>query len=70
MTPAGRVGKGSSEIANAGGQVGAFIADMFYYIFGYLAFMLPICVAYVAWLILKDHHALKMINKPANLVTW
>ncbi len=59
------VSKANSEIANAGGQVGAFIADTFYFVFGYVAYLLPLCVAYVAWLILKDHRALKMINKPA-----
>lgn len=59
------VSKGSAEVANAGGQVGAYIADTFYFVFGYLAFLLPLCAAYVAWLILKDHRALKIVNKPA-----
>ncbi|KTC85725.1 DNA translocase FtsK [Legionella drozanskii] len=59
------VSKGSAEVANAGGQVGAYIADTFYFVFGYLAFLLPLCVAYVAWLILKDHRAFKIVNKPA-----
>lgn len=59
------VNKASHEIANAGGQVGAYIADTLYFLFGYFAFLLPLCIAYLAWLVLKDHRALRMINKPA-----
>lgn len=58
------VSKANTEIANAGGQVGAYIADAFYFIFGYLAFLLPLCVAYVAWLILKDQRTVRVINRP------
>lgn len=59
------VNKANSEVANAGGQVGAYIADTFYFMFGYFAFLLPVCIAYIAWLVLKDHRALKMVNKSA-----
>lgn len=59
------VSKANTEVANAGGQVGAYIADTFYFMFGYFAFLLPICIAYIAWLVLKDHRALKMVNRPA-----
>lgn len=59
------VSKASADIKNAGGQVGAYIADFLYYIFGYFSFTLPFCVAYVAWLILQDHRALRVVNKPA-----
>ncbi|CDZ78593.1 DNA translocase FtsK [Legionella massiliensis] len=59
------VSKANSEIANSGGQVGAYLADALYFLFGYLAYLLPLCVAYVAWQILKDHRALKLVNRPA-----
>lgn len=62
------VSKANNEIANAGGQVGAYIADALYFLFGYFAYLLPLCVAYVAWQILKDHRALKIVNKPAVLL--
>jgi S-DNA-T family DNA segregation ATPase FtsK/SpoIIIE len=57
-------GSSSSSIGNAGGQVGAYLADGLYYLFGYLAYLVPPCFAYVAWLILKDHWALRVVNKP------
>lgn len=57
-----------STIVNAGGQVGAYIADALYWLFGYLAYLLPLCVAYAAWLILQDHRALRTVNKPALLL--
>jgi S-DNA-T family DNA segregation ATPase FtsK/SpoIIIE len=59
------VSKTNTEIANAGGQVGAYIADALYFVFGYFAFLLPLCAAYVAWFIVKDHRALQIINRAA-----
>lgn len=56
-------GAESSVIKNAGGQVGAYIADALYLGFGYLAYLVPICFAYVAWVILKDHRALRAVNQ-------
>lgn len=58
----------AQKISNAGGQVGAYIADAFYFGFGYLAYLLPICFAYFAGMILKDHRALRVINKPMLLL--
>ncbi|VEG90573.1 DNA translocase FtsK [Legionella spiritensis] len=52
-------------VSNAGGQVGAYIADALYWCFGYFAYLLPVGVAYVAWLVLQDHRALRVVNKPA-----
>lgn len=51
-------------IANAGGQVGAYIADAFYLAFGFFAYVIPFCFAYIAWVILQDHRALKSVDKP------
>lgn len=58
----------SSEVANAGGQVGAFIADTLYWFYGYMAYILPLGVALVAWLILQDHRFLKLTNKFALIL--
>ena len=52
------------NVGNAGGHVGSHIADGLYWAFGYFAYLLPLCFAYVAWLILKDHRALRIVNKP------
>lgn len=55
-------------IGNAGGQVGAYIADALYFSFGYFSYLLPLCFAYVAWMILKDHRAFRVVNKPMLLL--
>jgi S-DNA-T family DNA segregation ATPase FtsK/SpoIIIE len=41
----------ATRIANAGGVVGAWFADVFLYLFGYLAYLVPIGVAYWGWLL-------------------
>ncbi|WP_455200471.1 DNA translocase FtsK [Kaarinaea lacus] len=43
----------TDAIRNAGGVVGAWFADSFLYLFGYLAYLFPIMVAYVGWLMFK-----------------
>lgn len=46
---------GENAIAqNAGGPFGAWIADVFFSLVGYLAYLFPIMIAYRAWLVLKD----------------
>lgn len=62
---ASRVGR---DIANSGGQVGAYLADTLYYAFGYFAYCLPLIIVYIAWVILKDVHSLKSFNKPVFLL--
>lgn len=57
-------GRYHSGVSNAGGQVGAYLADGLYFAFGFIAYLLPIGFAYVAWVILKDHRALRRVNKP------
>lgn len=59
------VNKANVGVGNAGGQVGAYLADGLYFVFGYLAYLLPFCFAYVAWLILKDLRVLRLVNRPA-----
>lgn len=56
------------DIANAGGQVGAYIADGLYFAFGYFAFLLPVAFVYVAWAIMKDFHSFKIINRTVLLL--
>lgn len=47
---------------NAGGHVGAQIADVLYFVFGYMAYCLPFGFAYVAWLILHDQRSLSGVS--------
>lgn len=58
----------SADIMNAGGQVGAYISDGCYVLFGYFAYFLPISFAYLAWVILLDHRALRVVHKPLWLI--
>lgn len=46
----------SGHIANAGGRVGAWMADLFLYVFGYLAYLFPLMFAYVCWLFYLHKH--------------
>lgn len=50
-------------VSNAGGKVGAYFADALYMVFGYVAYLLPLCFAYIAGMILKDHRALRSVDK-------
>ncbi|MFY7698008.1 MAG: DNA translocase FtsK [Legionella sp.] len=54
----------TGHVANACGQVGAYIADGLYLCFGFMAYLLPLCFVYIAWLVLRDYRALKGIDKP------
>jgi DNA segregation ATPase FtsK/SpoIIIE, S-DNA-T family len=58
----------SGAVANLGGQVGAYIADGLYFIFGYFAYLLPLTVVYLAWAILHDLYALKALDKHVLLL--
>ena len=40
-------------VLNQGGRVGAWIADVFLYLFGYMAYLFPIMVAYSGWLLFR-----------------
>lgn len=41
-------------VENAGGPFGAWLADVFFSLFGYLAYLFPIMIAYRAWLVLRE----------------
>lgn len=55
--------KAGQPVTNAGGQVGAYLADFFYYCFGYFCFALPLSIAYTAWRILKEQQELGAVNR-------
>ncbi len=47
-----RQGSLTAPLHNLGGQVGAVLADVLIYLAGYVAFLLPVILGYVAWIAL------------------
>ncbi|WP_454830792.1 DNA translocase FtsK [Pseudoxanthomonas wuyuanensis] len=47
-----QAGSLTAPIHNLGGRVGAWLADMLLYLFGYVAFLLPVVLGAVAWIAL------------------
>lgn len=45
---------GGGEIRNLGGRLGAWLADIFLLLFGYLAYLFPVMLGYSGWLIYKQ----------------
>ena len=55
------------EIRNKGGIAGGMFADIFFYLFGYFAYLFPFMVGYVGWLLYKErHHAI--LAEPKSLI--
>ncbi|WP_049722122.1 DNA translocase FtsK [Gilvimarinus polysaccharolyticus] len=44
----------NTRVGNAGGPAGAWLADVCFSLFGYLAFLFPLMLGYRAWLIFRD----------------
>ena len=62
---------GPREFAeNLVGPVGAWFADVFLYWFGYMAFLVPVMVAYSAWLIIRKRTADDRFDKHLFAVRW
>ncbi|KTC74190.1 DNA translocase FtsK [Legionella bozemanae] len=55
--------RAGAVVANSGGQVGAYIADALYFVFGYFAYLVPIAFVYISWALLHDFRALKTLDK-------
>jgi S-DNA-T family DNA segregation ATPase FtsK/SpoIIIE len=45
------------RIANLGGPAGAWFADVFLTLFGYLAYLFPLMVGYTGWLLFQDRRS-------------
>ncbi len=52
--PGWSLSSSAHHIANAGGLVGAWVADVLFYLFGYFAFTFPLLLIYNAWLFLRE----------------
>lgn len=55
------------EVRNKGGVAGALFADIFFYLFGFFAYLFPIMVGYMGWMIYKGRHH-DIFAEPKNLV--
>lgn len=44
-------GATDGRVHNVGGRVGAWFADFFLYLFGYIAYLIPVMVAWAGWLV-------------------
>ena len=45
------------EVSNFGGRVGAWLADVFLSLFGFLGFLFPFLLLFRAWTVFRDRHA-------------
>ena len=48
-------GATDGRIQNIGGRVGAWFADFFLYLFGYIAYLIPVMVAWAGWLVYQGY---------------
>jgi S-DNA-T family DNA segregation ATPase FtsK/SpoIIIE len=52
-----------AHIINAGGRVGAYVADGAYLLFGFLAYLLPILCVYLAWVVFIDYRKVRDVHQ-------
>jgi len=50
-----RTGSGGA-IANSGGPTGAWLADIFFSLFGYMAYLFPLMIGYRAWILFRERY--------------
>jgi S-DNA-T family DNA segregation ATPase FtsK/SpoIIIE len=58
------------QIYNAGGLVGAWLADVLLYLLGYLAYLFPVMIGYSGWLVYRDHTPSGGIDLHVLAVRW
>jgi len=57
----------SAAAVNAGGVAGAWFADIFLYLFGYMAYFFPLLMAYTGWLLFIGRKSDQGINIPMSI---
>jgi len=57
-------------VQNAGGPAGAWLADVFLYLFGFLAYLFPIMVGWSGWLIIKERTTDDAVNIHLIALRW
>lgn len=56
------------KVANLGGVAGAFFADIFLYLFGYLAYLFPLMVAYSGYVVFRQRNKTTIMQAHQVLV--
>ena len=59
-----------SGVHNYGGRVGAWFADIFLYLFGYLAYLAPIIVGFTGWLLFRGEKESGKLDLTELSVRW
>ena len=59
----------NAAVANAGGKAGAWFADVAFYLFGYVAYLIPILFVYSAWLIFRERNS-DVVPAYFALIRW
>lgn len=58
------------DVHNAAGVVGAWFADVFFSLFGYLSYLLPVIIAYSGWLVLRGGGEQKEVDYHVLAIRW
>lgn len=58
------------DIANVGGRVGAFFADVTLYLVGYVAFLIPLMVAFSAFRVFRERKIAEALPVSFTFVRW
>ena len=59
---------GGDHIHNAGGPAGAWFADVFFSLFGYMAYLFPLLIGYRAWILYRDRQRSDGFDWPGFVV--
>ncbi|MFV2056942.1 MAG: DNA translocase FtsK [Thiohalomonadales bacterium] len=57
----------AAAASNAGGVAGAWFSDIFLYLFGYMAYLFPLLIAYTGWLLFKGRKTADSIDIPMSV---
>lgn len=60
----------NQSIVNYGGLAGAWLADLIFYLFGVLGFMLPVMVFYNGLILVKTHKAKSEYRRQLLIIRW
>jgi DNA segregation ATPase FtsK/SpoIIIE, S-DNA-T family len=63
-----RTGDGSERIRNAGGLIGAWLADVLFAVCGRVAFLFPVMISYTGWVLYQGRNDGAPIDYPAVTV--
>jgi len=50
------------RVWNQGGMVGAYLADVLFYLFGYFAYVIPVAIAFASWLLFRHREGSEPFN--------